>query len=443
MELKKIQNYISFLLIDVIIILIYLWKIQDFTFFNIGIFFLFWIVTATVLRSYKTTLYEGIYNILKRTFFQLFIVFSLLTIIRYYELKYGYINNIEVPNYLKFSAIILLARMIIIFIKRKINTYKKNKTTYIIIGEGELATKIDTFLTKKKSLGLKSLGILNTKDKSNTNYVNIEQSLEKDERFKKATYVFSVMPYIEAKEKNKLHKIIENNGKINKMVLDFNSVFFKKANYELLDFIPVISTNETSFEKSKALYTKRIFDIVVSLIAIIILFLPLIVIAILTKLSSPGKIFYKQERIGKNGIPFDIYKFRSMFENSEKDGPQLASDNDSRITKWGATMRKYRFDEFPQFFLVLIGKMSIVGPRPERQFYINQVNEIMPQYKKLLTIKPGITSLGQTLFGYAENIQEMRKRARYDLLYLNNISVFMDIKIVLLTVSVMFKGKGK
>ncbi|MCF6349962.1 MAG: exopolysaccharide biosynthesis polyprenyl glycosylphosphotransferase [Flavobacteriaceae bacterium] len=441
--MKKNKNYISFLLIDLLIIIIYLWQIYDFTIFNITSFLFIWAATATVIRSYKTTIFEGTYNIIKRTIFQLFIVLSFLTIIRYYELENGHINNIELVNYLFFSISVLSFRIIVIFIKRLINIYKKNKTAYLVIGEGKLATRINTFLTKKKTLGLKSLGVLNTKNKDQNNYINIKESLQTDKRFIEAEYIFSVVPYISPKNLNLLSQIIEKNNKTNKLVLDFNSTFFKKTNYELLGFIPVISTDVTSFEKSKALYTKRIFDILFSIIAIILLIIPLIFIALITKLTSKGPVFYKQERVGKNGVCFNIVKFRSMFENAEKSGPKLASDNDPRITQWGAIMRKYRFDEFPQFFIVLQGKMSIVGPRPERKFYMDQIIEIMPQYKKLQHIKPGITSLGQTLFGYAENIQEMRKRARYDLLYLNNISIFMDVKIVFLTISVMFKGKGK
>jgi lipopolysaccharide/colanic/teichoic acid biosynthesis glycosyltransferase len=132
-----------------------------------------------------------------------------------------------------------------------------------------------------------------------------------------------------------------------------------------------------------------------------------------------------------------------MYTNAECKGPCLAYDNDPRITPWGRLMRKLRLDEIPQFFNVLKGDMSIVGPRPERRYYIDQIVEVAPQYKYLQHVKPGITSIGQIKFGYAENIDEMVKRLRYDLLYLKNVSFSLDLKIILMTIMVIFKAEGK
>ena len=161
------------------------------------------------------------------------------------------------------------------------------------------------------------------------------------------------------------------------------------------------------------------------------------------KRSSPGPIFYRQERIGYLGKPFNIIKFRSMCENAEADGPMLSSQNDSRITPFGKFMRQYRLDETPQFFNVLRGDMALVGPRPERQFYIDQIMERAPYYQLLLGIKPGITSWGQVRFGYAENVDEMLERLRWDLLYIENMSLLMDIKILIYTVLIILKREGK
>ncbi|MCO5268800.1 MAG: sugar transferase [Brumimicrobium sp.] len=188
---------------------------------------------------------------------------------------------------------------------------------------------------------------------------------------------------------------------------------------------------------------KRLMDLSASFIAIILLFPVYIIFSILVKSSSPGPIFFIQERIGKNGKPFKIIKFRTMYVNAEKNGPQLSSSKDSRITPIGKTMRKYRLDEIPQFFNVIKGDMSLVGPRPERQFYIDQIAEIEPQFLQLTKVKPGITSWGQVKYGYAENIQQMLQRMKYDLLYLKNMSIALDIKILLYTVLIVFKGSGK
>lgn len=188
---------------------------------------------------------------------------------------------------------------------------------------------------------------------------------------------------------------------------------------------------------------KRSFDILFSL-AVMIIGAPIFfLVAFLTKLSSKGPVFYKQERIGLNEKPFYIYKFRSMYTDAEKLGPQLASDADPRITPWGRFMRKTRLDEIPQFWNVLKGDMAIVGPRPERAHFIEQIVEKAPSYKKLLSIKPGITSIGQVNFGYAQTVDEMCERMLLDLQYLHEINFFSDVQIILKTVKVMFQGKGK
>ncbi len=189
--------------------------------------------------------------------------------------------------------------------------------------------------------------------------------------------------------------------------------------------------------------TKRFFDIVISLFALVVLMPILIIIAILVKTTSKGPIFFIQERIGINGKPFKIIKYRTMAVDSEKNGPQLSSSNDDRITPLGKFLRKTRLDEFPQFFNVIIGDMSIVGPRPERQFYIDQITRKDPQYIYLHKVRPGITSWGQVKFGYAENVEEMIQRMKYDLLYIRNMSLALDFKIMFYTFVIIVKAKGK
>lgn len=190
-------------------------------------------------------------------------------------------------------------------------------------------------------------------------------------------------------------------------------------------------------------YLKRILDVLISLLAIILLCPLYLILAIGVKCSSKGPVFYLQERVGYQGKPFKIIKFRSMYVDAEKNGPMLSSDNDPRITRFGLFMRKSRLDEFPQFFNVLKGDMSLVGPRPERQYYIDKIVERAPYYRLLLGVKPGITSWGQVKYGYAENVDQMIERMKIDLVYLENMSIQMDIKILIYTVLIILKKEGK
>ena len=184
-------------------------------------------------------------------------------------------------------------------------------------------------------------------------------------------------------------------------------------------------------------------DIVISFLAIVILIPVYLLVAIGVKLSSKGPILFKQQRIGMNGKPFQMIKFRTMHVNAEKNGPQLSSREDRRITFFGKFLRKVRLDETPQLFTVFTGTMSLVGPRPERQFYIDKIVEKAPHYLILLKVKPGITSWGQIKYGYAENIDQMVERLKFDIKYMENMSILADIKVLIHTIFTVLQASGR
>ncbi len=187
---------------------------------------------------------------------------------------------------------------------------------------------------------------------------------------------------------------------------------------------------------------KLIFDVVFTIFVLILTSPAFLFIAIGLKLTSKGPVIFKQERIGRHGTPFTLYKFRSMHLDAEKSGPQLSQKEDCRTTSFGKFLRRTKLDELPNFINVLKGDLAIVGPRSERKFFIDQIVPLAPHYLRLLKVKPGITSMGQIKFGYASNVEEMIKRLRYDIIYIENMSLYQDFKVLFYTFFTVIKGKG-
>jgi exopolysaccharide biosynthesis polyprenyl glycosylphosphotransferase len=256
--------------------------------------------------------------------------------------------------------------------------------------------------------------------------------------------VDEVVLAIESTEHGKIEKIInklDHPGLVIKAIPALHDILTGRARINTIIETPLIEVSQRIMPAWQR-NLKYTLDIVLSIIALIILLPVAVVIAIWIRMTSEGPIIYSHERVGKNGKPFRIYKFRTMVNNAEQNGPELSSKNDPRITGPGRFLRRTKLDEIPNFINVLKGDMSLVGPRPERRYYIDQIMKQAPHYRHLLKIKPGITSWGQVKYGYAENVEQMVQRLRYDIIYLENMSVFVDFQILILTLIVIFRRNG-
>jgi len=319
----------------------------------------------------------------------------------------------------------------------------------LIIGSDQNAVDLyEEIESQKKALGYKFIGFIEVNGNGPN---NLNNNLSKLGRLKDLNDIIEqeqieeVILAIETSEHDKINEImnrLSSEKVIIKIIPEIYDIMLGSVSVNDVWGAVLIEIFPDLMPSWQRIF-KRIFDTMVSILVILILSPLLILIAIKVKLSSPGPVIYKQERVGMHGKPFEIWKFRSMYIDAEDNGPQLSTDNDDRITKFGKVLRKWRMDELPQFINVLNGEMSLVGPRPERQFYIDKIIAKAPHYTHLHKVKPGITSLGQVKFGYASNVNEMIQRMKFDILYIENMSLALDFKVLFYTVVTILQGTGR
>lgn len=412
------------------------------------LWFIFYLLSGSYSNIYRKSRLKELFQIFIITIIGVTIIFFAVLLDDFIVSYKQYYSSFLALFCIHFGLTSLLRSLLTSYTARKVHKKIMGFNT-LIIGDNEKAIQLYHDLeNEQKSSGHILKGFVSVENKKQYKLEEHIPHLGDCNQIKNIIEKYQiedVIIAIESSEHSKIENILnllENIDVFIKIIPDVYDILSGTVKMNSILGTPLIEINH-KLQTPSELLVKNTIDIVLSFV-IIIVFSPIYLIcAILVKLSSEGPIIYKQKRLGQFGKEFNIYKFRSMYTDAEKHGPQLSSKTDSRVTAWGRIMRKIRLDETPQFFNVLLGDMSFVGPRPERDFFAKQILEIAPHYKHIYKVKPGITSWGMVKYGYAENVDEMLERLKYDVLYIENMSLLIDLKIMIHTILIILEGRGK